>query len=95
MQNLIRGNKILAEDLENDYKDDEGNFIFASKMRQRQLFCDFLLHLIINAQQKRRVGLSWIQILTTILKDGHLLGSAMNLVNKMHVTYSNATAVSI
>jgi len=90
---LVKGRIVQASDFVNKIRDDPGNVRFAASMRQRELFCDFLLHLVINAGSKGQTALCWIEIITSLLKDGQLIGTHLNLVNKLHLSFANTTSL--
>ena len=92
---LVKGHIVQASDFVNTVANDPGNEHFAAKMRQRELFCDFLLHLVINAGSKGRTPLSWIQAVTSLLKDEQIIGTHLNLVNKLHLAFSNSTSLGL
>lgn len=82
-------------DLKNNHRDDPGNSILASKIRQRALFCDFMLHLMMHANLKTDVVFEWVMTTTTsrCLKDSHTSSTGMDYLSNLFIPYSYSSAV--
>ena len=93
IKKLKEGIVLSAQDLHNDIPSDTGNFKLASKIRQRELFCDFMMQMIVHANQKTNAALEWIMTTTRCLKDSHLSSSGMDYLSKLFLSYSNTSAV--
>ena len=93
IKQLKEGIVLSAQDLHNHIPSDKENLKLASKIRQRELFCHFMMQMILHANQKTNAALEWIMIVTRCLKDSHLSSSGMDYLSKLFLSYSNTSAV--
>jgi hypothetical protein len=81
---------VPASDYKGYRKKDPGNLKVAETMRLLQQCCHLIVHIIINIRSKGQSPTEWIYAISVLLKQGRLIGSVINILNKMHLTLTHS-----
>ena len=94
IKELKNGVMLSGDVLHNKLFGDDGNNMLASKIRLRELFCDFMLQMMLHANAKSNVALEWMMTTTRCLKDSHATATGMDYISRLFMSYSNTTAIN-
>ena len=89
------GHPLCASDLINKIARDPGNAKLASQLRQKELFCDMMLHILVNKQSGGKVKTEWVMLISSILKDGRLVARAFQTSTRLRLTSSQSVSDTI
>ena len=100
-----KGNSDLIDALEHGHKasnemltnrrSDVSSIRQAAMLRQKELFADMILHILLHCKCNGQCPLEWIYKISSILKDGGLSDSASNNLSRIALGYSAVVARDI
>lgn len=88
------GNLFRSIDLTNKFDAGKSKDL-ARAIRQKELFCDLILQIIINKKNRGQSYSDWVVAISTLFKDGNLTGRIFGAINRIGLCRSQSAADEI